>query len=72
MLAIRDKIPFLQDAFLRELNKGTILKADDPKAVDTGAMKPRLVVRMNQILPPGTVAELKFDQVVIALINPDS
>jgi hypothetical protein len=72
VLAIRDKLAFLQDAFLRELNKGTILKADDPKALDTGAIKPRLIARMNQILPPDTVAELKFEQVVIALTNPDS
>ena len=72
ILAIRDKIAFLQDAFLREMNKGTILKADDPKAVDTAAIRPRLIARMNQILPPGTVTELKFQQVVIALTVPES
>lgn len=72
VLAIREKLPFLQDAFLRELNKGTILKADDPKSVDTDAIRPRLIGRMNQILPLGTVAALKFEQVVVAPTIPDS
>jgi hypothetical protein len=70
-LDIREKLPFLQDAFLREMNIGTILKADDPKAVDTDALKPRLVARMNKILPAGTVTDLKFEQVVVSL-NSDS
>ena len=59
VVAIRDKMPFLQDAFLRELNKTPIVKADDPKTVDADAVKTRLLARMNQILPDGTVAELK-------------
>jgi hypothetical protein len=67
---IREKVPFLQDAFLRELNKGSIAKADDPKAVDTDAVKARLTQRMNQILPAGTVAELKLEQIVLAPLQP--
>jgi len=65
VVAIREKMPFLQDAFLRELNKVTIVKADDPKAVDATAVKTRLTTRMNQILPAGTVAELKLEQIVM-------
>lgn len=64
--AIREKMAFLQDAFLRELNKTPIVKADDPKAVDADAVKKRLLARMNQILPSGTVAELKLEQIVLA------
>ena len=41
MLAIREKMPFIQDAFLREVNKGSIVRTDDPKAVDTVALKAR-------------------------------
>ena len=69
VLAIREKVPFLQDAFLRELNAVTIVKADDPKAVDEAAIKPRLIARMNQILPAGTVAELKFEPIVVAPVQ---
>src|SRR5438105_4585761 len=48
VVAIRDKMPFLQDAFLREVNKTPIVKADNPKAVDADAVKARLSARMNQ------------------------
>ena len=69
---IREKVPFLRDAFLRELNKATIVKTDDTKAVDQEGVKTRLTARMNQILPAGTVAELKLDQVVIVSVQPRS
>jgi len=71
-LIIREKVPFLRDAFLRELNKGGIVKADDPKAIDTAAVKARLLARMNQILAPGTVSELKLEPIQYAAIQPQS
>lgn len=69
VLTICEKVPFLQDAFLRELNGAPIVKADDPKSVDEAALKPRLIARVNQILPPGTVAELKFEPIVVAPVQ---
>ena len=62
---IREKIPFLRDAFLRELNKGSIVKADDPKTVDVAAVKTRLETRMKLILPAGTVTALKLAPIVV-------
>jgi len=72
MLAIREKMPFLRDAFLREVNKATIVKADDPKNVDTVALKARLLMRVDQILPKGTVSDLKFQQIVMTPIQGQS
>jgi hypothetical protein len=69
VLTIREKVPFLQDAFLRELNGAPIVKGDDPKSVDEPALKTRLLARVNQILPPGTVAELKFEPIVVAPVR---
>ena len=71
-LVIREKMPFLRDAFLRELNKGTIIKADDPKTIDAAAVKARLLVRLNQILAPGTVSELKLEPIQYSAIQPQS
>jgi flagellar basal body-associated protein FliL len=72
MLAIRDKMPFLRDAFLREVNKANIVKADDPKTVDTVALKARLLVRVNQILPKGSVSDLKFQSIQMTPIQPQT
>jgi hypothetical protein len=68
MLAIREKMPFLRDAFLREVNKASIVKADDLKVVDTVALKARLLLRVDQIFPKGTVSDLKFQQIVLTSI----
>jgi flagellar basal body-associated protein FliL len=70
VLLIREKVPFLQDGFLREVNQAPIGKANDPKAVDQEALKKRLLARLNQILPKGTVSDLKFDQIVLSPIMP--
>jgi hypothetical protein len=72
VLGIREKVPFLRDAFLRELNKTSIVKADDPKAVDDAAVKTRLTERAKQILPAGTISELKLQQVVITPVQPET
>ena len=72
MLAIREKMPFLRDAFLREVNKANIVKADDPNSVDTVALKARLLVRVNQILPKGSVSDLKFQSIQMTPIQPQT
>ena len=66
---IRAKVAFLQDAFVREVNRGTIAKGGDANVVDTDALKPRLIERMNGVLPAGTVADLKFKEVSITSLN---
>lgn len=71
-LLIRAKVPFLQDAFLRELNQGSIMESADPKKVDTKATKARLLARVGHVLPPGTVSDLKFEKVVLAPLEPQS
>lgn len=72
VFTIREKVPFLRDGFLREVNKTTIGKPSDPKTVDQSALKTRLVARMNEILPKGTVSDLKFEQIVLTPIQPQS
>ena len=72
VLLIREKMPFLRDGFLREVNKASIANAADPKTVDQPALKKRLLARVNQILPPGTVSELKFSEIVLTAIQPQS
>lgn len=66
---IREKVPFLQDGFVREVNKAPIGKASDPKTVDQEALKKRLLARLNQILPKDTVSDLKFEQIVMSPVQ---
>ncbi|HEY4263940.1 MAG TPA: hypothetical protein VGM72_01365 [Micropepsaceae bacterium] len=71
-LLIREKVPFLRDGFLREVNKASIVKPAEPTAVDQPALKKRLLARVNQILPQGTVSDLKFQEIVMTPIQPQS
>jgi hypothetical protein len=71
-LVIREKVPFLRDGFLREVNKASIAKPGDASAVDQPALKKRLLARVGQILPPGTVSDLKFQEIVMTPIQPQS
>lgn len=71
-LLIREKTPFLRDGFLREVNKASIALATDPKAVDQPALKKRLLERVQQILPPGSVSDLKFSHMVMTPFQPES
>jgi flagellar basal body-associated protein FliL len=71
-LLIREKMPFLRDGFLREVNKASIANAGDHKTVDQPALKKRLLVRVNQILPAGSVSDLKFPEIVLTAIQPQS
>jgi len=67
-LLIREKVPFLQDGFLREVNKASIAEANNPKKVDQEALKKRLMARVNQILPKDTVSGIKFEPIVMTPI----
>jgi len=41
-IVVRDRLPFIQDAFVRDVNASPIGKASDPKTVDTAALAKRL------------------------------
>src|SRR5215475_564366 len=42
-LLARDKLPFIQDAMVRDVNATTIATSDDPEKVDVPAMERRLL-----------------------------
>jgi len=56
-------MPFLRDAFLREVNKASIVKADDPKNRDMVALKARLLARGEPDLPKEAFSDLKFQTI---------
>lgn len=69
---IREKVPFLQDAFVREVHARSIASSDDPKTVDLPALKERFAARIEAVAGPGLVAELRFQQAVVSPVRPDA
>ena len=71
-LEIRDKVPFIQDAFVRDVNVSSIGKPDDPLAVDRAILEPRLLALTKKVMGPGKVTDLKLIQVQIVPLRAEA
>lgn len=71
-LEIQQKVPFIQDAFVRDVNATGIGKPDDPTSVDNTVLAARLLAVARKIMGPGKVADLKIIQVQISPLTPNS
>jgi hypothetical protein len=69
-LQIRSKVPFIQDAFVRDVNASSIAKPGDPMAVDNSTLTLRLLALVKKVMGPGKVVDLKLMQVQIIPLRP--
>jgi hypothetical protein len=70
-LDVRDKIAFVQDAFVRDVNGASIAKASDPVAVDNPALEARLLADARRVLGSGKVAAITIVQLQVAPLHPN-
>ena len=71
-LDVRDKIAFIQDAFVRDVNGAGVAKPTDPGTVDNSALEARLLADARRVMGPGKVASIAIVQLQIAPLHPDS
>ena len=69
-LAVRDKLAFIQDALVRDVNGASIAKAGDPTSVDQKALLARMTADATKVMGPGKVASLAIVTVQIAPLHP--
>ena len=69
-IAVRDKLAFIQDAFVREVNRAPIGKTDDPTAVDRDVLNERLVAAAQRIVGNDKVVGMVFIAVQYAPLHP--
>ena len=67
---IRDKLAFIQDAFVRDVNAQPIAKANDPTAVDTALLTSRLVVDAKRVVGAAKVVTITFTQIQFSPLHP--
>ncbi|MGA9796092.1 MAG: hypothetical protein WBQ17_11235 [Rhizomicrobium sp.] len=67
---IRDKTPFIQDAFVRDVNAKPINKDSDPPTVDQAALQARLLADARRIAGAAKVANLKIIQIQVVPVRP--
>jgi len=71
-IEIRLKTPFLQDAFVRDVNGAPIGRASDPSKVDEAALVARLLRDTKRVMGAGVVADFRLIQIQIAAVRPNA
>jgi len=70
-LEVREKIAFIQDAYVRDVNATPVGKAGDPKAVDTKAVIARLLADTRRIVGGGKVVDVVLLNVQVTPLRQD-
>jgi hypothetical protein len=66
----RDKIAFIQDAFVRDVNAREIATSGDPPAVNNSALEARLLADARKVVGAGKIISIAIMQVQIAPLHP--
>jgi hypothetical protein len=69
-LAARDKLPFIQDAMVRDVNNLSIAVSDDLEKVDVPAVEKRLLADASKVMGAGKVKLITICSVNIAPLHP--
>src|ERR1700743_3037740 len=69
-LAVRDKLPFIQDRMVRDVNADAVTTADDPEKVDIPALEKHLLGDAAQVMGAGKVKLIMVCTVQIAPLHP--
>ncbi len=68
----RDKIAFIQDAFVRDVNAKEIATSGDPVTVDNAALEARLLADARKVVGAAKLVSIAIMQVQIAPLHPGS
>jgi len=69
-VGIREKTPFLQDAFIRDVNASPIGKANDPMTIDQPALVARLLADAKRIAGSTKAVSFVITQIQVAPVRP--
>ncbi len=59
-IAVRAKTPFIQDAFIRDVNGKSIVQAQAPEKVDSEGLKARLLADVRRVVGADKVVAINF------------
>jgi hypothetical protein len=69
-LIVREKIPYIQDAMVRDVNGADVATADDREQVDIPRLEARLMGDAKRVLGAGKVKQITICTVQIAELHP--
>ncbi len=68
-ITIRERLPFIQDAYVRDVNATPIGKPGDPATVDAPALKARLLADAQRIVGQNLVVALEIYRIQVAQLH---
>jgi hypothetical protein len=68
--AVREKLPFIQDIMVRDVNASSVATADDPEKVDIAATEKRLLAAATKVMGPGKVKLIMICSVNVSPLHP--
>ncbi|HEY0300973.1 MAG TPA: hypothetical protein VGC36_06560, partial [Rhizomicrobium sp.] len=69
-MEVRERIAFVQDAFVRDVNARSVAPAADPKAVDKPALAARLLADARRVIGAAKIVNVQLLQIAISPIRP--
>lgn len=60
---LMDKVPYIQDAFVRDVHGTTILKSEETQEIDAAGLRGRLLAIVTRLAGPGIVKDIEFRDV---------
>ena len=69
---VRDKLAFIQDAFVRDVNAKSISAPDSAQTVDKVALANRLAEDAKKVMKPGVVTNVQLIDVQIRPLHPQA
>ena len=67
---VREKIAFIQDAFVRDVNRVEIGMSGTPAAIDNAALQARLLADARGVVGQGKLTSIAITQVQVAPLHP--
>jgi hypothetical protein len=71
-IVVRDKLPFIQDAFVRDVNAAPIGKASDAHVVDIPALTARLSADVRRIVGSNVIDSVEIVRVQMSPLHGDT
>ena len=70
-IAVRQKLAFIQDAYVREVNLKPVALANDPKGVDKDLLNTRLTAAARGVVGADKVVRMTFEDIKFMPLHPD-
>lgn len=67
---VREKIPFIQDAMVRDINNASVTTADDREKVDIANVESRLLANARKVMGASKVKQITICTVQISELRP--